>query len=179
MTELVHDPVSRVRYAFQRDGENLIVDCLVEAGGALPPHRHPRQVERWSVAGGQVRFRLGDTERLIGPPDGEIVVTPGAAHGLANAGDQEARLRCRVEPALRLQAVLEESAAAGRRGLFTARGLPRGLAGARWAAGFLDRYRGETVFLSPPLPVQRVMIALLARDPGPDPERKEADDATQ
>jgi hypothetical protein len=25
MAELVHDPVNRVRYAFQRDGENLIV----------------------------------------------------------------------------------------------------------------------------------------------------------
>ena len=29
MAELVHDPVNRVRYAFQRDGDNLIVDCLV------------------------------------------------------------------------------------------------------------------------------------------------------
>jgi hypothetical protein len=29
MAELVHDPVNRVRYAFQRDGENLFVDCLV------------------------------------------------------------------------------------------------------------------------------------------------------
>jgi hypothetical protein len=48
LAELVHDPVNRVRYAFQRDGENLIVDCLVDPGGTLPAHRHPRQVERWS-----------------------------------------------------------------------------------------------------------------------------------
>jgi hypothetical protein len=39
MTELVHDPVSQVSYAFQPDGENLIVDCLVDPGGALPLHR--------------------------------------------------------------------------------------------------------------------------------------------
>lgn len=74
MAELVHDPVNRVRYAFQRDGDNLIVDCLVDPGGSLPAHRHPRQVER---------------------------------------------------------------------------------------------YRGETVLLSPPQPVQRTLIALLARDSSP------------
>jgi quercetin dioxygenase-like cupin family protein len=164
MAEFVEDPVNRVRYAFQRNGENLLVDCLVAAGGALPPHRHPRQVERWSVLDGQIRFRLGDQEGLIGPADGEMVVTPGTAHGLANVSGREAHLRCRVEPALRLQAFLEESAAAAREGLFTPHGLPRGLDGARWVAGFLERYRGETVFLSPPQPVQRALIALLAHD---------------
>ena len=103
MAELVHDPVNRVRYAFRRDGENLIVDCLVDSGGSLPAHRHPRQVERWSVLDGQVRFRLGNTERLIGSADGEMVVTPDTDHGLANVSGREAHLRCRVEPALRLQ----------------------------------------------------------------------------
>jgi quercetin dioxygenase-like cupin family protein len=165
MTELVHDPVSHVSYAFQPDGENLIVDCLVDPGGALPPHRHPRQVERWSVIDGQVRFRLGDQERLVGAADGELPVVPGTTHGLANVSDHAARLRCRVEPALRLQAFLEESAAAARDGLFTARGLPRGLTGARWAAAFLDRYRSETVLLAPPQPVQRALIMLLGRRP--------------
>ena len=164
MADLVHDPVNRVRYAFQRDGDNLIVDCLVDSGGSLPAHRHPRQVERWSVLDGQVRFRLGSQERLIGSADGEMVVTPDTDHGLANVSGREAHLRCRVEPALRLQAFLEESAAAAREGLFTARGLPHGLGGARWAANFLERYRGETVLLSPPQPVQRTLIALLARD---------------
>jgi quercetin dioxygenase-like cupin family protein len=168
MAEFVHDPVNQVRYSFRRDGENLIVDCLVDSGGALPPHLHPRQVECWSVVDGQVRFRLGDQERVIDTADGEMVVTPGTAHGLANVSGRAARLRCRVEPALRLQAFLEESAAAARDGLFTSRGLPRGLGGARWAARFLDRYRGETDLLSPPQPVQRALIALLAgRDPSP------------
>ncbi len=169
MADLVHDPVNQVRYSFQRDGENLIVDCLIDSGGALPPHRHPRQVERWSVLDGQVRFRLGNQEHLIDSADGEMVVTPNTAHGLANVSGREARLRCRVEPALRIQAFLEESAAAAREGLFTSRGLPRGLGGARWAASFLERYRGETVFLSPPQPVQRALTALLARDPSPRP----------
>jgi hypothetical protein len=69
-----------------------------------------------------------------------------------------------VVPALHLQDFLHESARAGRERLYTARGLPRGLRGARWAARFLKRYRDETVFVSPPQIVQRALFVLLARD---------------
>ena len=164
MSEPIRDPVSRVRMSFEPEGENLIVTLWLEPGGGLPAHFHPRQEERWSVVEGTVRFRLGDDERMIGPEDGEIPVQPGTVHGLASASDREAKLRTLVIPALRLQSFLEESAAAGREGLFTPKGRPRGLRGARWAAGFLKRYRDETVFVSPPQFVQRTLIALLARD---------------
>jgi quercetin dioxygenase-like cupin family protein len=164
MTATTYDPVSRVRMGFEPKGENLLVDVWLEPGGGLPAHLHPRQEERWSVVEGSVRFRHGDTERVIDPGDGEIVVAPGTVHGLAGSSDREAHLRCLAVPALRLQEFLEESARAGREGLFTARGLPRGLRGARWAARFLKRYRDETVFLSPPAIVQRALFALLARD---------------
>jgi quercetin dioxygenase-like cupin family protein len=164
MSEQIRDPVSRVRYAFEPQGEDLIVYTWLEPGGGLPAHFHPRQEERWSVLEGQVRFRLGEEKRVIAPDDGETLVAPGVAHGLWSVSDREARLHTVVTPALRLQAFLEESAAAAREGLFTARGLPRGVRGARWAANFLKRYEDETVFLSPPRPVQRVLFALLARD---------------
>jgi quercetin dioxygenase-like cupin family protein len=161
---MVRDPVSRARFEFESEGENLIVHTWLEPGGGLPAHLHPRQEERWSVVEGTVDFRLGDEQRRLGPEDGEVVVHPGVAHGLASASDSEARLRCLAIPGLRLQAFLEESSAAAQRGLFTPRGLPRGIRGARWAATFLKRYRDETVFLSPPAIVQRVMIAALAPD---------------
>jgi mannose-6-phosphate isomerase-like protein (cupin superfamily) len=161
---MVRDPVSRARYEFEREGENLIVHTWLEPGGGLPAHLHPRQEERWSVVEGTVDFRLGDEQRRLRPEDGEVVVRPGVAHGLASTGDSEARLRCLVIPALHLQAFLEESAAAAQRGLFTPKGLPRGIRGARWAARFLKRHREETVFLSPPAFVQRLMIAVLAPD---------------
>jgi mannose-6-phosphate isomerase-like protein (cupin superfamily) len=77
MTKEIRDSVSRVRMSFTKTGENLVVDCRVEPGGGLPPHYHPRQEERWSVVEGRVGFRLGDSERVIGPSDGEIVVEPG------------------------------------------------------------------------------------------------------
>jgi mannose-6-phosphate isomerase-like protein (cupin superfamily) len=163
LSEPIHDPVSRTRYAFTEDGDDLIVHCWLEPGGALPPHLHPRQVEHWSVVDGEVRFRLGRDKRVIGPEAGVITVAPGTVHGLESTG-REARLQCRVEPALHLREFLEESAAAAREGLFTRRGLPRGLRGARWAARFLERHRDETVFLTPPQPVQKLLIALLARN---------------
>ncbi len=164
MTEQVRDPVSRARYSFEPRGENLVVYVWLEPGGGLPAHFHPQQEERWSVLEGRVRFRLGAERRVIGPEVGEMVVAPGVIHGLESVNDQEARLHTLVSPAMRLQEFLEESAAAAEERLFTPRGLPRGLRGARWAAGFLKRYRDETVMVSPPQPVQRLLFALLARD---------------
>jgi quercetin dioxygenase-like cupin family protein len=160
---MIHDPVSRVRQTFVVEGDSLVVDNWLEPGGSLPPHYHPQQEERWSVIDGSVRFRHRDVERVIGPEDGEIVVAPGEVHALTSRGD-EAHLRCYVTPPLRLQQFLEEAAEAGQQGLFTQKGRPRGLRGARWAASFLKRYRDETVFLTPPAMVQRVLVTLLARD---------------
>lgn len=149
--------------SFERQGENLVVDVWLEPGGGLPPHLHPRQEERWSVVEGQAKVRLGKETKTVTPADGEIPVLPNTVHGIESASDADAHLRCEVVPALRLQEFLEESSAAARDGLFNARGMPKGLAGLRWAAGFLKKYEGETVFLSPPRPLQKLLIALFAR----------------
>ena len=92
MTETVSDPVSRTRYAFEPDGDDMIVYVWLEPGGALPPHLHPRQTERWSVLEGEVSFQHGDDKRLLTPADGEIPVSPNTKHGLESVGDREARL---------------------------------------------------------------------------------------
>src|SRR5918992_5895064 len=112
MNDQVRDPVHGARYAFQPDGENLFVDTWLEPGGALPPHFHPRQEERWSVVEGQVRFQLGKDKRVIGPEDGEMVVGPGTVHALESVTDTDVHLRCHVIPARGLQSFLEESATA-------------------------------------------------------------------
>jgi quercetin dioxygenase-like cupin family protein len=162
-TAQTHDPVHRVRYSFEPNGENLIVDAWLEPGGGLPPHLHPHQEERWSVVEGEVRFQLGNEKRVIGPEDGAMIVRPGTKHGLESTGDREAHLRCHVIPAGNLQSFLEESAQAARDGLFMRGGIPRNLRGARWAARFLKRHRDEVVMTFPPRFVQSAMIALLGR----------------
>jgi quercetin dioxygenase-like cupin family protein len=158
-----HDPVHRIRYAFQPDGENLWVESWLEPGGALPPHFHPRQEERWSVVEGEVRFQLGNEKRVIGPEDGEMIVRPGTKHGLESTSDREVHLRCHVIPARNLQAFLEESAQAARDGLIRRGGIPKNLRGARWGAQFLKRHREDTVMSFPPRFVQSAMIGLLGR----------------
>jgi mannose-6-phosphate isomerase-like protein (cupin superfamily) len=134
MTEQIRDPISGVRYAFEAEGENLIVHAWLEPGGGSPAHLHPRQTERWSVVEGKVGFHLGNENRVIGPEDGEIVVPPGTKHALASVSDREARLRCVAVPALGLQSFLEESAAAANQGLFTRRRIPRAARAGRRAS---------------------------------------------
>jgi quercetin dioxygenase-like cupin family protein len=163
MPEQTRDPVHLARYAFQPDGENLIVDCWIEPSGGLPAHFHPAQEERWSVVEGEIRFQLGETKRVIGPQDGEMVVRPGTKHSLQSVGDRETHMRCHVIPARGLQSFLEDSAAAAREGLFMRGGIPRNLRGARWAARFLKRHRDDVVMTFPPRFVQSAMIALLGR----------------
>jgi quercetin dioxygenase-like cupin family protein len=163
MNGQTYDPVHRTRYAFQRDGENLVVDAWLEPGGALPPHLHPNQEERWSVVEGEVRFQLGGDKRVLRPEDGEVVVRRGTKHGLTSSSDREVHLRCRVIPARSLQSFLEDSAAAAREGLFMRGGIPKSLRGARWAARFLKQHRDDVVMTFPPRFVQSAMIALLGR----------------
>jgi quercetin dioxygenase-like cupin family protein len=164
MAEPTRDPVHRVRYTFEPDGENLFVDAWIEPGGGLPPHLHPRQEERWSVLDGSVQLQLGKQKRVIGPADGEVIVAPNTVHGFKSVSEQDAHLRCHVIPAGKLRTFLEDSAAAAREGLFMRGGIPRSLRGARWAARFLKQHRDEVVMAFPPRFAQSAMIALLARD---------------
>jgi quercetin dioxygenase-like cupin family protein len=163
MNDQVRDPVHGARYAFEPDGENVFVDTWLEPGGALPPHFHPRQEERWSVVEGQVRFQLGKHKRVIGPEDGEMVVGAGTVHALESVTDTDVHLRCHAIPALGLQSFLEESATAAQDGLFMRGGIPKSLRGARWAARFLKRHREDVVMTFPPRFVQSALIGLLGR----------------
>ena len=163
MTATTHDPVHRARYSFETHGEKLFVDTSIDPGGGLPTHHHPNQEEVWSVLDGEVRFQLGDTKRVIGPQDGEILVAPGTKHSIESVMDRDAHLRCHVRPGRQLQAFLEDSAEAAREGLFMRGGIPRSLRGARWAASFLKQHRDDVVMTFPPRPVQSAMIALLGR----------------
>lgn len=167
MAEPTRDPVHRARYAFEPEGEDIVVHTWLEPGGALPAHRHPRQEERWSVVEGQVRLQVGATKRVIGPEEGEVVVPANTKHSLESVGEGEARLRCLAIPALGLRAFLEESAAAAREGLFMRGGIPRSLRGARWAARFLARHQDDVIMSFPPLMAQRAMIATLGRSEAP------------
>jgi quercetin dioxygenase-like cupin family protein len=124
--DTVSNPVTGERFDFTHVDEDLLAfDFELAPGGKVPvPHVHPIQTERFEVVSGEVRFRLGFRTFVAGP--GEVVeAPPGVAHGFANAGEGEARMRVEVRPALNMAGMFEEVVELAEAGKLTRRGLPR------------------------------------------------------
>src|SRR5512132_2188133 len=128
--QTLENPVTGERFTFtdtaaSTGGELLAFELALRPGGAVPiPHVHPIQTERFEVVAGRMRFRLGLRRRLAGPGD-VVEVAPGVVHGFANAGDEEARVRVEVRPALQMEDMFAEVVAMAKAGRMTRRGLPR------------------------------------------------------
>ena len=160
MSEPIVDPVHGVRYTFEGQGDELTVDTLMEPGGGLPKHYHPKQEETWWVLSGEVRFHLAGEWLTLTPESGKVAVPPNTVHGLENKSGTQAHLRAEVSPPLDLRGFLTDSAAAAREGLFMKGGVPRSFRGAKWAAQFLERYEDQVVMTFPPRFAQKVMRPL-------------------
>jgi hypothetical protein len=104
-----------------------------------------------------MRFRVGFRTRLAGPGD-VVEVAPGVLHGFANAGDEEARMRVEVRPALAMEEMFADVIAMARAGRMTRRGLPRNPLELARLARTYDR-EAHAPFLS--VGVQRVLLAPL------------------
>src|SRR5438270_2826684 len=162
MPVLVHDPVRRQRLAFSREGDVLHAEVYADPGGDVPSHYHPSQEERFEVLAGHVRFDVGG-RRIEGGPGTRVLAPPGAKHAFRNIGKVEAHLRVEVKPALQLQGFLEEAAALARARRYTRRGLPRRPGAVVELADLMVRYTDTTVMAFPPLIIQRLLLAPLAR----------------
>jgi quercetin dioxygenase-like cupin family protein len=128
--DTVTNPVTGERFTFTHTaastgGELLASDFALKPGGAVPiAHVHPVQTERFAVVSGRMRFRVGRRRVEAGPGD-VVEVAPGVAHAFANAGDEEARLRVEVRPALAMEEMFADVVTLARAGRMTRRGLPR------------------------------------------------------
>jgi quercetin dioxygenase-like cupin family protein len=161
--DTITNPVTGERFTFTHtaastDGELLAFDFALAPGGKVPvPHVHPIQTERFAVVSGSVRFRLGRRTFVAGP--GEVVeAPPGVAHGFANVGDGEARMRVELRPALAMEEMFEEVVALAQAGAMTRRGLPRSLL---TLASLARRYDQEAHAPLLNVPVQRLLLAPL------------------
>jgi quercetin dioxygenase-like cupin family protein len=161
--QTLENPVTGERFTFTdtaatTDGELLAFELGLRPGGAVPiPHVHPIQTERFEVVEGLMRFRVGLRRRLAGP--GEVVeVAPGVLHSFANAGDEEARVRVEVRPALAMEEMLAEVVAMAEAGLMNRRGLPRRL---RDLAALARKYDQEAHAPGLSVGMQRVLLAPL------------------
>jgi len=130
--QTLENPVTGERFTFTHtaattDGELLAFDFALRPGGAVPiPHVHPIQTERFEVVEGQMRFKVGRKTVIAGPGD-VVEVEPGVRHSFANAGDEEARLRVEVRPAMAMEDMFAEVIAMAQAGRMNRRGMPRNL----------------------------------------------------
>jgi quercetin dioxygenase-like cupin family protein len=161
--QTIQNDVTGERISFRRTaedtaGELLEFDMALAPDGHVPgAHVHPEQEERFEIQSGTMRFRLGRKRMLAGP--GEVVVVPaGTVHRFENAGDDEARVRVQVRPALDMEQLLETSATLAREGATNAKGMPKPL----HLALFVRRFEREVRAPFPPPAIVRLLLAPLA-----------------
>ena len=159
----IQNPVSGERITFLRtaadtDGELLEFELELAADGRVPgAHVHPVQEERFHVLEGTMKFRLG--LRTILASAGESVVVPaGRMHKFSNHGDQPARARVEVVPALDMEELLRTTTQLAHEGKVMRSGMPKPL----HLAVFVKRFRREVRAPFPPAWVVRAMMAPLA-----------------
>ena len=161
--QVIENPVSGERITFREttadtDGELLAIDLAVSPDGHVPGmHVHPIQEERFEVTEGTMRFKMG-RKKVIAKPGDIVVVPPGVRHKFANAGDEEARARVEIRPALRMEQLFETAVALAKEGRTTRTGLPKPLD----LALFVREYEREVQGAFPPVWIQRLALAPLA-----------------
>jgi quercetin dioxygenase-like cupin family protein len=159
--QVLDNPVTGERFVFHATsddtaGQLLEFDLVVEPRGRVPGgHVHPGQRESFEVLEGTMKFRKG--LRTVMARQGDLVVVePGTFHRFANAGDQHAVVRVRVEPALRMEELFETVAALAAEGRTMRSGMPRPLD----LALFMREFRDEVAAPVAPGLVRAVMAPL-------------------
>src|ERR1700754_3371968 len=98
------------------NGELLAFELGLGPGGAVPvPHIQPIQTERFEVLSGRMRFRVGLRHVEAGPGD-VLEIEPGVMHGFANSGEEEARVRVEIRPALAMEEMFADVISLARAG---------------------------------------------------------------
>ncbi len=82
----------------QTNGLVSIVEHPFPVGACVPPHLHTKEDEYSIVTEGEIGFRSGDREVVLGP-GGYITKPRGEAHAMWNAGKVPARMIEVISPA--------------------------------------------------------------------------------
>jgi hypothetical protein len=118
-----------------------VFELELPPGGRVPGgHVHPSQEERFDVLNGTMRFRTG-MRRVTAASGDSVVVPAGTSHRFANVGDDTARIRVEVHPALEMERLFETVASLAREGRTFANGMPKPLELALFMRRFDDEVR--------------------------------------
>jgi quercetin dioxygenase-like cupin family protein len=161
--QTIENPVSGEKITFlqtARDtgGELLEIELELSPDGSVPgAHVHPEQTETFHVLEGTMKFRMGMKRITAGPGDTNVVPA-GRVHRFSNAGDDVARCRVEVTPALDMEHLFETAVELAIEGNVTRKGMPRPL----HLALFVKRFGREVRAPFPPAWVVNTLMAPLA-----------------
>jgi quercetin dioxygenase-like cupin family protein len=162
--QTLENPASGERITFRQTsadtgGELLAIDLELPANRRVPggQHIHPKQEERFEVVEGRMKFKLG-LKTIIAEAGDVVVVPAGKAHKFENAGDEVAKARVEVRPALRMEDLLETTVQLAKEGRTNAKGMPKPVD----FILFTREFRAEVQGPFPPAWMQQALIAPLA-----------------
>lgn len=127
--QTIENPVSREKITFiqtsaDTDGELLEIELELSADGAVPgAHIHPEQEERFEVVEGTMAFRMG-LKRIVAGPGDAVTVPAGKVHAFRNAGEDTAKVRVQVRPALAMDQLFETTSRSPKRAARRRRACP-------------------------------------------------------
>jgi quercetin dioxygenase-like cupin family protein len=152
------EKIEFIRTAADTNGELLEFELELAPDGHVPgAHVHPEQEERFHVLEGTMTFRLG-LKKIVAKAGETVIVPRGRVHKFANGGDEPARCRVEVVPALDMEQLFVTTVELALEGNTNRKGMPRPL----HLALFVRRYEREVRAPFPPAPVVNALLAPLA-----------------
>ena len=162
--EVLYNPVLQDRILYLKtaqdtDGELLSLDLFVSPRGGNPLHVHPLQEEYFKAVSGTLGVQIGDEHRCLREGE-EAVIPPGTPHRWWNDSDEEeAHVLAELRPALNTETFFETGYGLARDGKTDENNVPSILQQAVTLTGI---NKGEIYLASPPVAVQKALLAALA-----------------
>jgi quercetin dioxygenase-like cupin family protein len=161
--ETIENPLTGERMTFLKttadtNGQSFEFEFLAPPGWAVSEHIHPHQQERTQMVAGELSGRVAGEEFRLVP--GEVRVVPsGVVHAWRNPSEEEeGRFSVEFSPALKMESGFETAWALARDGKATKAGLPKN---PLQLVVFANEHKDEVFLTRPPIPVQKVLFAVL------------------
>jgi quercetin dioxygenase-like cupin family protein len=162
--EVLYNPILKDRIVYRKTardtgGRLLSLELFVSPRGGNPLHVHPLQEEYFKAVSGTLGVQVGDEQRWLREGE-EAVVAPGTPHRWWNDSDDEvAHVSAELRPALNSEVYFETLYGLAQDGKTGENGAPNLLQHAVTLTGI---NRGEIYLASPPVAVQKALLAALA-----------------
>lgn len=152
------DTLRFVKTSAETNGELLEIEVhYTPAHGKPPAHYHPRQQEHFEVMAGSITVQMNGDQRDYRAGE-SFDVPAGTVHAMWNAGESTVQMKWQIRPALKTQQFFEAiwGSYSDRKPGDT--NSPNLLQSAVWMQAYSDEFR----LVSPPPPIQKMVLGILA-----------------